>query len=278
MTRDTSLLTQDQQTERLMQIGTYLRQVREENFLSLEEVAVRTLIQPRLLRAIETGKLQQLPEPVYIQGFIKRYAEALGLDGVEISEAFPVEGGTRPVKVSWNESAAAQLRPLHLYMAYIGLIVVSVSLLSYVVNRSTPIASTVTRPDTPSSVASGVDKPVVSSASPTAIATNSKPASAKPDPANPSVKIDVKLTDQSWLQVEVDGKTDYEGVLAEGTERSWSAKSQIRVRSGNAGGVMIAYNGKQAAPLGEPGAVEEKVFSVPQDSASLPGDGVAPIR
>jgi cytoskeletal protein RodZ len=268
MTRETSLLQDRDQAEQLTQIGDYLRQVREESLLSLEEVSVRTLIQPRLLRAIEAGKLQQLPEPVYIQGFIKRYAEALGLDGIRFADAFPVEEPIRKAAPSWKDSPAAQLRPLHLYVAYIGLIVASVSLLSYVVNRSAPISSGVTRleasPVPVQKSPSRSQKP----ADPQTIA--SKPAADKP------VKINVKLTEQSWLQVEVDGKTDYEGVLSEGTERSWSAKSLIRVRSGNAGGVMVAYNGKQAAPMGDPGAVEEKVFSVSQDSASLPT--IAPIR
>jgi cytoskeletal protein RodZ len=274
MTRDTSLLQKNEQAEQLTQIGDYLRQVREENLLSLEEVSIKTLIQPRLLRAIETGKVQQLPEPVYIQGFIKRYADALGLDGTQFAEAFPVEGNTRKVELSWNDSAAAQLRPLHLYVAYVGLIVASVSLLSYVVNRSAPIPGGVTRLDSPSNVQrsnvqrspSAAEKPL----DPQTIA--SRPTVDKP------VKINVKLTAQSWLQVEVDGEPDYEGVLSEGTERSWSAKNLIRVRSGNAGGVMVAYNGKEAKPMGDPGAVEEKVFSVSQDSASLPDSAIAPIR
>jgi cytoskeletal protein RodZ len=270
MTRETSLLQKNEQAEQLTQIGDYLRQVREESLLSLEQVAVRTMIQPRLLRAIEMGKLQQLPEPVYIQGFIKRYAETLGLDGVQFAEAFPVEGNTRKIESSWNDSAAAQLRPLHLYVAYVGLIVASVSLLSYVVNRSAPIPSGVTRLEaSPSSVQrspSAAKKPADSQT------IASRPTADKP------VKINVKLTAQSWLQVEVDGKADYEGVLSEGTERSWSAKSLIRVRSGNAGGVMVAYNGSQAKPMGDPGAVEEKVFSVSQDSASLPDPAIAPIR
>jgi cytoskeletal protein RodZ len=270
MTRATSLLQENEQAEQLTQIGDYLRQVREESLLSLEEVSLRTLIQPRLLRAIEAGKLQQLPEPVYIQGFIKRYAEALGLDGNQFAEAFPVEEPVRKATPSWKESPAAQLRPLHLYVAYVGLIVASVSLLSHVVNRSAPIPSGVTRLEAsplPSLQKSPTSK---KSADPQTIA--SRPSADKP------VKINVKLTEQSWLQVEVDGKTDYEGVLSEGTERSWSAKNLIRVRSGNAGGVMVAYNGKQAAPMGDPGAVEEKVFSVSQDSASLPSAAIVPIR
>jgi cytoskeletal protein RodZ len=151
----------------------------------------------------------------------------------------------------------------------VGLIVLSVSLLSYVVNRSAP-PSTGVRLEASSPT---TDAPRA------AIAPKAKesPTVASRPTANKPIKIDVKLTDQSWLQVEVDGKQDYEGVLSEGTERSWSAKSQIRVRSGNAGGVMVAYNGKQAQPMGEPGAVEEKVFSVSQDAASLP-EGIVPLR
>jgi cytoskeletal protein RodZ len=270
MTRETPLLEQNEQVERLIQIGDYLRQAREESFLSLDEVAVRTMIQPRLLRAIEAGKLQQLPEPVYIQGFIRRYAEALGLDGALVADAFPVEAVIRKAESSWNDSPAAQLRPLHLYVAYVGLIVASVSLLSYVVGRSMPVSNGVKLEAT------------APTANPSAASAPAKSEKIQPIASQPSadkpVKIDVKLTDQSWLQVEIDGKQDYEGVLTEGTERTWSAKSQIRVRSGNAGGVMVAYNGKQAQPMGEPGAVEEKVFSEGQDSASLPGGAVAPIR
>jgi cytoskeletal protein RodZ len=267
MTRATSLLKDSDQAEQLTQIGDYLRQVREESLLSLEEVAVRTLIQPRLLRAIEAGKLQQLPEPVYIQGFIKRYAEALGLDGVQFADAFPVDEPIHKAAPSWKDSPAAQLRPLHLYVAYIGLIMASVSMLSYMVNRSAPVSSGVTRLEaSPVPVLQKSPSSSKKPADPQTIA--SKPTTDKP------VNISVKLTEQSWLQVEVDGKADYEGVLSEGTERSWSAKSLIRVRSGNAGGVMVAYNGKQAAPMGDPGAVEEKVFSVSQDSASLPAIGV----
>ncbi|MCU0568520.1 MAG: DUF4115 domain-containing protein [Oculatellaceae cyanobacterium Prado106] len=280
MTRETSLLQQqEQQGERLEQIGDYLRQVREESFLSLEEVSTRTLIQPRLLQAIETGKLQQLPEPVYIQGFIRRYAEALGLDGSEFADAFPVTGQVRPAKPpSWRDVSPAQLRPVHLYVAYIGLIMLSVSLLSLVVSRSTPLASTVNRSSVSSSPLVGAAQKTTETggaiASPN---TSTTSPAARPAPGQP-VRIDVKLTAQSWLQIESDGETEYEGVLTEGTERTWTAKSQIRVRAGNAGGVMVAYNGKQAQPLGEPGAVEEKVFAPEQSAARLPESGVAPAQ
>lgn len=294
MSRELSFLQQEQ-TEKLVQIGDYLRQVREDSDLSLEDVAARTLIQSRLLRAIEQGKLNQLPESVYIQGFIKRYADALGLDGNQFADAFPTERATRMPRSSWKDSPAAQLRPLHLYLAYIALIMVSVSMLSHIVARSTsnlgttantgisnnqvPASSSARRPSalpksTPKSAPSTAKSQPKPSAEPT-ITAGLLPALEQTDAkmmltqgANKPVRVEIKLTAQSWLRIVSDGKTQFEGVLPEGTERLWTADSQLTVRAGNAGGVTVAYNSGQAQRLGDPGAVEEKTFSPSTASAS----------
>lgn len=274
MTRDTSLLQQEQ-VERLMQIGAYLRHIREEHQLTLEDMAARTLIQVRSLRAIEEGKLHQLPEPVYVQGFIRRYAEALGLDGPEFAEAFPAEKSLQ-IDSSWKDSPAAQLRPLHLYIAYIALIMASISLLSYLVSRSAPSTTTVQ----PSPLLSSPARPSLGNAvqSPTTIteklAATSR-QSATPARSDKPVQIDVKLTAQSWLEVEVDGDVKLAEVLSEGTERTWTANRQIRVRAGNAGGVTVAHNGGKPTQLGAPGAVEEKTYG-PSSAPAAPAPAATP--
>ncbi len=63
------------------QIGKELKEIREEKGISLEEVAEKTKIPLRFLQAIENGRWEELPEEVYLRGFIKTYAEVLGLDG-----------------------------------------------------------------------------------------------------------------------------------------------------------------------------------------------------
>lgn len=78
------------QQEQLKAIGTYLSEVRQEQARSLEEIAAKTYIPLRLLKAIESGQEKPLPEPVFIQGFIRRYGDALGLDGIDLSQKFPV--------------------------------------------------------------------------------------------------------------------------------------------------------------------------------------------
>ncbi len=270
MTRET-ILTQQEQVHRLMQIGAYLRQVREDHALSLEEVSAKTLIQPRLLRAIELGEIHQLPEPVYVQGFIKRYADSLGLDGTDCADAFPTEKILRlPQQDSWKDSPAAQLRPLHLYVAYVALIMASVSLLSFIVGRSAPGTTS-----SPNSRSAGqvqtAQQPSIGSQDKAAIGLSNSLAQSPTRPqTDKPVQIDMKLTAQSWIEVEVDGEVKLAEVLPEGTERTWAANNQVRIRAGNAGGVMVAYNGGQPQPMGAAGAVEEKTFSPGQSAAGLP--------
>ena len=77
------------QIERLKEIGAHLRQHRDSLSISLEEVAQQTFIPVHILQALEAGESDRLPEPVYIQGFIRRYGDVLKLDGTILANSFP---------------------------------------------------------------------------------------------------------------------------------------------------------------------------------------------
>ena len=74
----------------LSKVGQYLKAIRTRQGLSLQQVAKRTHIQPKQLRAIEAGNWMQLPEAIYVKGFLKQYAQSLGLDGSAIAESLSV--------------------------------------------------------------------------------------------------------------------------------------------------------------------------------------------
>ena len=76
------------QQEQLINIGTYLCDIRQEKGMAIDEVANQIFIRPALVKAIETGDWESLPEPVFVQGFIRRYADYLGLNGRELSQTF----------------------------------------------------------------------------------------------------------------------------------------------------------------------------------------------
>jgi hypothetical protein len=74
------------------------------------------------------------------------------------------------------------------------------------------------------------------------------------------VVVEIKLEDKSWLRVVVDGKTEFEGIVTKGTEKTWVANQQLTIRAGNAGAVLVAFNEEEAKHLGERGQVQEVTY------------------
>jgi cytoskeletal protein RodZ len=254
------LSLKQQQSEKLAELGARLCASRQQRASSLEEMVVLTKIPRRLLEAIEQGKLDDLPEPVYIQGLIRQFADVLGFNGVEFARSFPL--GSQPVTLPPTEKnqLIGLLRPLHLYLLYIFVIVCSVSSLSQLLNNTALSDSnqnsrreTVLKPE-PNQLNS---QPV----------TNLEPISDnfKPIKNSQSVHIGVTLKASSWIRVVADGKTEFEGVLPEGTQRTWEAQEQLTVKTDNAGSVLMSVNQQEAQRMGEPGTEREiKIAAKPK--------------
>ena len=65
-------------------LGEFLRAERKARGITLEQISADTRISLDMLRAIEHGNAEQLPAPVLIKGFLKAYAEKIGLDPEEV--------------------------------------------------------------------------------------------------------------------------------------------------------------------------------------------------
>ncbi|NGX60715.1 MAG: hypothetical protein K940chlam9_00183 [Chlamydiae bacterium] len=73
----------------LQHLGEVLRSERERKGLSLREVESATSIRLAYLQAMEEGHIGKLISPVYAQGFLKKYAAFLDLDGDALFQAHP---------------------------------------------------------------------------------------------------------------------------------------------------------------------------------------------
>ena len=65
----------------MFDIGSSLREARLRQALDFPSLEERTKIRPKYLRALEDERFDILPAPTYVKGFLRSYAEALGLDG-----------------------------------------------------------------------------------------------------------------------------------------------------------------------------------------------------
>lgn len=65
----------------LAEIGTMLRRRREEVGQTLDAVSAATHIRAHYLKAIEAGRRRELPGTAYMIGYVRTYADYLGLDG-----------------------------------------------------------------------------------------------------------------------------------------------------------------------------------------------------
>lgn len=296
--------------EKLRSVAQQLVQAREAQGISLEEIATKTFIPMRALKALESGETFKLPEPIFVQGFIRRYAKLVGLDGDALAKEIPlntepvavdlIKEAPRPplVDVIRNQLSKAPvpdkvMRPVVLYGAENP---VSSKSDGYGANNSQtdrpawlfPVlggllgfgllagAIALLRPQTPEvkqTNQSPSTKPIAIQSSPkpnvvpSPIASETPSSSIKPSPtSSPSVtsgpvKVDVSLTDRSWIEVVVDGDIKFDGMMEKGVTQSWSGQKDVQISSGNAGAVKLVYNQSPAVVMGKAGQVETKKFS-----------------
>ncbi len=234
-------------TEIFEQIGGNLRQWREYYQLSIDDVAARTQIQPRLIQAIEAGDISMLPEPIYVKGLVKRYANNLGLDGAEISHHVPSwEPATAKFTViprsTIGFNTTPQIKPFHVYLGYTLAIFGVGAGTSHLLNNS--IRPQTTTIDT--SVAQPLRTPTVV---PVAIQL-------------PDVPIGIAVKATTWAQIGIDGTTKFTGSLKPGDQFNWTAKKQVTINTNNAGGLLFSRDGKALQPLGKIGQKQSVTIKV----------------
>lgn len=288
-TEDSDNFFQEKQVEKLAEIGAQLRESREQKSMGLEKLAIMTAIRSHLLQAIEEGKLEELPEPIYIQRLLEQYANAVGLDGNQLAKSFPMKSAPEPIKKYRIYLPLLKLRSHHLYIFYIFVIFLSLNLLPKVAQFSDSpqkinsdresIANTESPKNQPGAPSEG-SRLIAQYSNPISIdsqqqsGSNSLGDSSNFQIENKPVMVSVIVKDDSWVSIEIDGKTEFEGILTEGTKWTWEAQKQLVVLAGNAGGVLVAFNNGEATKLGEPGAVEEVIFT----ANDLGSSGVGEVR
>ncbi|OKH47927.1 hypothetical protein NIES2101_22915 [Calothrix sp. HK-06] len=131
------LAAAEQRIKTLNDIGQQLQQARELKGMSLTQLNIYTHVPIHQMEAIENGKWENLPEEVYVRGFIRVMGNALGLNGTNLVTSLPAPEPAKTIAPVWykeQKSSGARIgfdiKPMHLYVGYTALVAGAVSGLS----------------------------------------------------------------------------------------------------------------------------------------------------
>lgn len=116
----------------MVQVGQRLYQIRSRRKLTLDEIAAATKIKPNFLAAIEKGEYHKLPSPAYAKGFVRNYADYLGLPRSEMTALFRREFDEKRAYKVLPDSMVTEEFPLKRFRIQQSLILAAVVLGAFI--------------------------------------------------------------------------------------------------------------------------------------------------
>lgn len=238
-------------------VGEILRREREKKGLTVKDVENATSIRALYISSIEEGNYSAIPGEVYLKGFIRNYANFLGLNGEEMVNLYRqshTQQTIEPAAIKTEVSASAF--PVKWLVAGVTGVIIAGAVWWFMAwhQPKSPAPEVKLAPVAP------VPSPTVPAQPPQSTQTLPVPAGQPPAKIKPVV-ITAKYTDACWTSVTADGKEIYEGTPNAGDSFTWEAERNIVIKLGNAGGVELSHNGQSLGKLGAKGEVIVKSFA-----------------
>ncbi len=283
-------------------IGPVLEQARKERGLTLDEVEEATKIRKRYLAGLEREDYGVLPDAVYAQGFLKTYANYLGLDGEDLSRQLKDRRKPRrertinygPPKKSDFEQPLISPGGLHgtqkrkVSTTSVLTVLVAVFALAAVIGtlyyvgrgaqtsdtngRASPQSAEKDAPNSKQDASKAEDPEGGSSTknegeSQAGQNKDEKAANeaAAQEPEAPPDTLQVVINVQqrpSWLSIQSDGILAYEDIAQPGFSQTFEADRELSITTGDAGAVTVEVNGQNVGVLGGPGEVLTRNFTL----------------
>jgi len=253
--------------------GKTFKTARESRGVTIDRIAAETRIAGRFLEAIENEDFQALPSGVFRRGFIRSYAEVLGMDIEKtLAEYERISNYREPVVLEGLRVSAPPADKKNLPLFYpiaIGALLVLIAIVYFVTSRDTAVLVT-TSPPAPAVVTPAPQQqPVTAEPEPVAPAAPT-PAAPTPEPPTNALAMVVEAREATWISIVTDGAAVPGELLQPGTTRQFKAQTSIRLNIGNAGGVSIKINDRELRPLGKSGQVRT-ITITPQNLNDLIG-------
>ncbi|MBI5198725.1 MAG: helix-turn-helix domain-containing protein [Nitrospirae bacterium] len=245
-------------------LGEYLRRQRELKGLSLRDISDKTRIGISYLRYIEENQFDRIPGEIFLKGFLRLYAKALGLQEKEILERYNLlyekkdqeEEIEQEVKkeryyrfVSWLRH-----RKLPSWAWAIPVLLIVILLFQGLPKKRE-------RPTLSSKEVNKITKP----ASPTSPTSST----ILPTEIPQELTLSIEAVEETWIKILIDGDEVREALLKAGDSVNFNAKKNFGLTIGNAGGINIKFNGKELKTLGPSGKVIKDLILSKENKAKI---------
>jgi cytoskeletal protein RodZ len=237
-------------------IGSRIRQAREQRGLTIRDIADTTKISTSALNAIEHNEFARLPGGVFSRAYVRAFATEVGLDADELTREyrarFEIEtaaGPLPPRKADWFD----RVRPF--YGLPTVLVTVGILIGGSVILKRAQIAHQ--SPDERSTL-NAVEADLPEDTVPTderdateevAFAANAAVSEAGAQ----SLRLEIRLSGPCWVSAVADGERVVYRLMQAGERTLVEARSLITLRVGDAGAVAYSINGATGRPLGRNG-------------------------
>jgi len=280
----------EKETTDNISLGSLLRKAREERHIELDEIFEVTRIRRHNLEALENEEWSKLPSQIFVKGFLRSYAEFLGLDKETIIHHYL---RTSSFQKS-NPEVSKKIRPqsgrpyliiiipvlaLALIIALIYLNRSNISIIEKAfqyLGTQSPVEKKGNIPERAANKGQDnkekeililEDERVVDEVSETAL--KSKPVDdaivlegptiplEKKDekPLSPGFILTANVNSRTWIAICIDDKPIKEYLFRPGQTPRWTADKGFNILVGNAGGIEFFLNGKEVGYLGTKGQV-----------------------
>lgn len=244
-----------------LSVGQILRRTREHYGQTLEQVEMNLRIRASQLNALEQEILEELPGRVYAIGFVRSYAEYLGLDGDKMVHLFKAQSVGKRVKpnlhfpVTVSESKTPNL--FIIIFSLVGLVL----LIAYWTMFYVPTKHVEAVPPVPEVL----KKSIMAVASPAAIIEQITEEAGSAiqlldktvnKVVNKAVKqasnrMALVVSEDSWVEIKnAQGETVLRQVLKPGDKYIVPDEKGLVLSTGNAGGITVFMDGKKVRKLG----------------------------
>ena len=233
-----------------LSFGPYLQAARLEKKISLEQVSQQTRIGLGNLLLIEQEDHEGLPVEVYVKGFLRSYAKAVGADGDEVIRRYESRLGVVQ-RISGSESSSKKIAPgtwwkllvsFVLPICFIGLSISAVVFFRQAPDANKPLEQ---------KIAAEKEQAADTQDEQQGLETESKPAKAVPE----RLLLHVTAVEDTWLKVIMDEKGAILYNLNSGDQMELEAATGFNLLIGNAGGIKLTLNDKPVSNPGKSGEV-----------------------